>query len=204
MTKNRDLKVLIRARMQKTGESYTTARRHIADTPSPPVVDEIKGWRRIAERGMPEDYEIRVDDQGYRSATSALIRSRRDSAVESSTKLMQHFLAEEYRGCRIRLSAWIKTEALTGACLLWMEIDENRKLLVGATSHPVTGTAEWTSREVVLDVDEEATLVMFAIVVHGAGAAWVSDIEIEEVGTDVPVTASRRLPTKPRNLNFAD
>jgi hypothetical protein len=33
MTQNKDLKRIVRARMKKTGESYTTARTHIAKTP---------------------------------------------------------------------------------------------------------------------------------------------------------------------------
>ena len=35
MTKNKDLKRVVRARMKKTGESYTSARAHIAKTPRP-------------------------------------------------------------------------------------------------------------------------------------------------------------------------
>ena len=228
MTKSRDLKLLIRERMEKTGESYTTARRHVENMSSgatengpptaatdqsakengpPPLVrDEIKGWRRMSVKGMPEDYEIRVDHtQGHRSSSSALIRSRRDTAIDSSTKLMQWFLAHEYRGCRVRLSAWIKSEGLTGSCRLWMEIDENTRLLIVATSEPVTGTSEWTQREVVLDVDQEATLILIAILLDGAGAAWVADIGIENVGKDVPTTTlGRDLSDQPRNLNFLE
>jgi AraC family transcriptional regulator len=228
MTKSRDLKLLIRERMQKTGQSYTTARRHVEtmssgaqengpppaatdqqveeNGPPPLVRDEIKGWRRVSEKGMPEDYEVKVDHtQGHRSSSSALIRSRRDTAVDSSTKLMQWFLAHEYRGCRVRLSAWIKSEGLTGSCRLWMEIDENTRLLIVATSEPVTGAAEWTRREVVLEVDQEATLVLIAILLDGAGAAWVADIAIETVGKDVPTTTlGRDLPVQPRNLNLLE
>jgi hypothetical protein len=210
MTRSRDLKLLIRKRMEKTGESYTAARRHVENSakengPPPAVRDGIKGWRRVSEKGMPEDYEIRVDPtQGHRSSSSALIRSRRDSAVGSSTKLMQCFLAHQFRGCRLRLSAWIKSEDLTGSCRLWMRIDENVRLLIFATSEPVTGTAEWTRREVVLGVDQEATMISIGILLHGAGAAWVADIEIENVGEDVPTTASGDLPVQPRNLNFLE
>ena len=204
MTKNRDLKQLIRERMAKTGESYTTARRHL-ERPTPPLTNEIKGWRRVAEKGMPEDYEIGVDPtHGYRGASSALLRSRSEAAAESRTKLMQHFLAQQYLGCRLRFSAWIRTEDLTGSCRLWMEIDENTKLLVAATSHPVTGTAEWSRREVVLDVAPEATLILIGIVIDGAGAAWVGDIEIARVEADVPATAGGAIPVAPRNLSFLE
>lgn len=40
MTANKDFKRLVRARMRKTGEAYTTARRHIVDKPKP--IDWVK------------------------------------------------------------------------------------------------------------------------------------------------------------------
>jgi len=86
-----------------------------------------------------------------------------------------------------------------------MEIDENTRRLIVATSEPVTATAEWTRREVVLDVDQEATLILIGILLNGAGAAWVADIEIEKVGKDVATTTlGPDLPSQPRNLNFVE
>lgn len=47
MTANKDFKRLVRARMQKTGESYTAARAHFATTrPTPPRID----YARLAGR----------------------------------------------------------------------------------------------------------------------------------------------------------
>ena len=120
-----------------------------------------------------------------------------------SVTLMQHFLAEDYRRRRLRLSGWIKTEGTTGACNLWMRIDENTRLLIFTTSPKATrGTCDWTQQQVVLDVDEEATMISIGLVMDGAGAAWLAGLALDIVGTDVPLTASRNIPRQPTNLDF--
>ena len=43
MTQNKDLKRVVRARMKKTGESYTSARAHIAKTPRPVDYAKLAG-----------------------------------------------------------------------------------------------------------------------------------------------------------------
>lgn len=71
MPQNKDLKRLIRARMKKTGESYTTARAHIVGAPQPTLPDdyeELAGYRDelLRERTgatWPEWVE-RLDDLG--------------------------------------------------------------------------------------------------------------------------------------------
>lgn len=220
MTKNRDLKLLIRARMAKTGESYSAARRHIENRakekqdkppsraneygPPTPAHNHIKGWRG---EGFTPDYEFTVDrTQGYRTPCSALLRSLTDHALGSSTRLMQAFLAEHYRGRRITLSAWIKSEGLTGSCRIWMRLYQNTRELSFVESALVTGSTEWTRRDVTLDVvDQEATMILIGIKIEGAGAAWVGDVEIEAGKIDVATDDHEGLlPLRPRNLNFVD
>jgi hypothetical protein len=213
MTKKRDLKLLIRKRMEKTGESYSAARRHVESMSSKAednsrerkgndsTSDRIKGW---FPGGAPEDYEFRIDNtQGRSGLSSAVIRSLSDKPG-TSAKLMQYFLAEKYRGRRLRFSGWIRSENITASCSLWMRIDENTRLLIFAHSSALAGTNDWTQRQVVLDVDEEATLISIGVAIAGAGTAWISDIALEIVGIDIPTTATRNIPLEPRNLNFSE
>jgi hypothetical protein len=212
MTKKRDLKVLVRKRMEKTGESYAAARRHIEDKSA--TLQEtgratymtkapIEGWFVMGSN--PDEYEIAIDNtQGHDTPSSALIRSRRDSAIHSSTMLRQHFLAHDYRGQRVRFSAWIKCEAVTGLARLWMRLDENTRLLLFHYASPVTGTCEWTRRELVFDIAEETTLISIGFQLDGAGAAWLADVAFDVVDRDVPATHSRQLPSRPRNLSFSE
>jgi hypothetical protein len=204
MTTQRDLKQLIRNRMAKTGESYTAARRHFDHATEAPAASgaPIKGW--FAAGAAAEDYEVGIDPQGYQHASSARIRSREGRPAASWTTLMQHFLADAYREKRLRLSGWLRSEGVTGSCLLWMRHDENVNLLLYATSSPLSGSSPWTRREVVLDVDPEATLISIGLKLVGPGTAWLSDVSVDTVGRDVPVTASRDIPAAPTNLSFGD
>ena len=234
MTKNRDMKVLVRKRMEKTGESYAAALRHVEAAKDPPeepsaapATAEAREPQELASRagglrhswqatyrtaapmdgwfvlGMNrDDHEVTVDrTQGHRTSSSALIRSR-DSSVTSATLVTQHFLADEYHGQRLRLSAWLKCETVTRSARLWMLLEDNTRLLLFTTAMPVTGTTDWTRSEIVYDIDDEATLISIGFELEGAGAAWLADVAVDVVGKEVRTTGSRQIPSKPRNLTF--
>lgn len=75
MTKDKDFKRLVRRRMQKTGESYTTARSHLLsdDAPTAGVRASTSETAPPAEAGasLPEDYEALagMSDEAVRAAT---------------------------------------------------------------------------------------------------------------------------------------
>jgi hypothetical protein len=237
MTKNRDLKVHVRKRMEKTGESYATALRHVEaaskQQPEQPAAKTAEpatqeppttglalragglrhSWQATYRTEAPmdgwfvlgmnrDDHEVTVDrTQGHSTSSSALIRSR-DSSVTSPTLVTQHFLAHDYHGQRLRLSAWLKCEDVTRSALLWMLLEDNTRLLLFTTATPVTGTTDWTRREIVYDIDTDATLISIGFELGGAGAAWLADVAVDVVGTEVRTTGSRQLPSKPKNLSF--
>src|SRR5262249_46165992 len=151
MTKNRDLKVHVRKRMEKTGESYAAARRNLQPEPPQPPPPEppqppptslaaragglrhsfqanfrvkapMDGWFVL---GMNRDHhEVAVDRAvGHDTSTSARIRAR-DASVASPTLLTQHFLAHDYHGKRLRLSAWLRCEDVTRSARLWMLLED--------------------------------------------------------------------------------
>jgi hypothetical protein len=228
MTKHRDLKALVRTRMEKTGESYAAALRHVEAAGEPPKAPpEARGplamragglrhsWQATYRTKAPmdgwfvlgmnrDDHEVAVDrTQGHSASSSARIRSR-DGSVTSPTLVTQHFLAHDYHGKRLRLSAWLKCEHVTRSALLWMLLEDNTRLLLFTTATPITGTTDWTRREIVYDIDNEATLISIGFELAGAGAAWLADVAVEVVGTDVPTTGSRDIPSKPQNLSFGE
>ena len=95
-----------------------------------------------------DDHEVAVDrTRGHNTSSSARIRSR-DASVTSPTLVTQHFLAHDYHGQRLRLSAWLKCEHVTRSALLWMLLEDNTRLLLFTTATPITGTTDWTRREI--------------------------------------------------------
>ena len=69
-------------------------------------------------------------------------------------------------------------------------------------------TARRTGRyEVILDVPQESVAIAFGILLTGKGQAWLSEVQFEEVGAEVPTTSHEGhddLPEKAGNLDFAE
>ena len=212
MTKRHDLKAIIRGRMEKTGESYSAARRHVEQVPSvaPAIVTArrppstgIKGWILTGE--APNRYEVQVDRARRREgSSSARILLREGEANDSSAILMQHYLAGEYHGRRLWLSAFIATENVDGGCSLWMRLNSNTQAFLFYEGPGVKGTSDFVQRDVVLDVAEEMTLVSFGITLTGGGTAWLADVQITVVGDEVQPSASLIPARHPQNLGFAE
>jgi hypothetical protein len=53
------------------------------------------------------------------------------------------------------------------------------------------GDTEWTSCALVLDVPEGAKSLILAFGITGPGTAWIDDVKLEVVGTDVPCTGKK-------------
>jgi hypothetical protein len=133
------------------------------------------------------------------------------SEVAGFGTLMQMFKANNYRNKRMRLSAMTKSEGIDHWAGLWMRVDgpERGKYLAfdNMQNRPIKGTTDWQKYMVVLDIPQESVHIAFGILLDGKGQIWFSNIEFEEVGTDVPVTSSDKngeYPDKPENLDFSD
>jgi hypothetical protein len=61
----------------------------------------------------------------------------------------------------------------------------------------VSGSGPWTPQEVVDDIPLDADVIQIAFVLEGAGTAWASNFDFQEVPASVPLTE-----TLPRNLDF--
>lgn len=84
------------------------------------------------------------------------------------------------RGKRLRLSGWIRTEALMdGWAGLWMRVDGPRPQFDNMQSRGPRGTTDWTAASVEFDVPQDATYVYFGLVMHGNGCAWFDDMRLE-------------------------
>ena len=66
------------------------------------------------------------------------------------------------------------------------------------------GTTDWTQASIVLDVAEQAKILLFGALVSGAGAIDLTRLRFEEADPDMPVTAAESwvLPEEPQALDF--
>ena len=95
MPKDKDLKRLIRARMDKTGESYTAARAHVVGAPPAPLPEDhetVAGMRdeKVADatgRTWPEWVtDSRNDPSGPASYCKSVERTRQGVAPSESNE----------------------------------------------------------------------------------------------------------------------
>ena len=167
-------------------------------------------------------YSIGLDSETkHGGANSAHIRCR-DKSCGGFGTLMQTFRADEYRGSRIRLSAWVKSDR-AGRANLWMRVDGFQRVTLdfdNMQNRPMSGTKDWRRQEVVLDVPPTAASISYGLILSGAGQAWVDDITLNIVDRKVRHTGSfpkrddgpppsdaelsmmARMPLRPQNLDF--
>jgi hypothetical protein len=175
-----------------------------------------KGWMHAGDH--PDNYEMTVDTamkhDGKASARITFIGEK----AEGFGTLMQIFKADDYRGKRVAMSAWMKTkDAESGN--FWLRIDgvDTSLGFDNMFNRAVRGTTEWKEYEIVLDVPEEAVNIAFGAFVAGKGQAWVDDFSFKVVGetalsgakpTPEQVKAkelagsAKKHPRKPVNLDF--
>jgi hypothetical protein len=116
------------------------------------------------------------------------------AATDSVGNLMQSFRATAYRGKTVRLRAWVRVDAPgpDDRAQMWLRVDRpNGKVgfLEDMDGRPVRA-AEWTSCEIVAEVDSDAEFVAFGVKSMGRGRVWVDDVSFDIVPEE-QVTAVR-------------
>ncbi len=140
-------------------------------------------------------YEMGGDPTvSHGSENAGFIRSK-VSEPGNSGVYMINISSNSYRGKRVRLSAYLKTENVSSWASLWMRVDyrENQKYQMlgfdNMFNRPIIGTTDWQKYEIVLDVPQNSTNIALGILLYvGTGKIWVDGLQLEIVSNDVPVT----------------
>jgi len=154
---------------------------------------KVPGW--FLAGSNPKAFAIHVDDDvRHGGNASANIRCVQDRCGGFGT-LMQTFSALEYRGQRLRLTAWVKA-AKAGRANIWMRVDGgDGTLTFDNMEHRQTrGTFEWRQQQIVLDVPDDALTINYGLILDGRGQAWVDDFVFEIVEKRVRSTNLIRQP----------
>jgi hypothetical protein len=177
-----------------------------------------EGW--LAAGSHPQDYEMTVDTAVKHSGKAGAHIKFIGEKAEGFETLMQEFKAYDYRGKRVRMSAWMKSENADSANL-WMRLDGSKSVLGfdNMGNRPVKGTTDWKKYEITLDVPHDTVEIAFGAFVADKGEAWLDDFGFDVAGEDVPSTnmltpeqtkeehdmrISPQLPKKPVNLDFEE
>ncbi len=175
------------------------------------------GW--ISPAIGPGSYETGLDHNiKHGGDSSAYVQSKADEPVAFGN-LMQVFAADNFRGKRVRMSAFVKSENVEKSAGLWMRVDGAEFGTIAfdnMMTRPITGTTDWKRYEVVLELPDDSTDISFGILLSGKGKIWVDDFMFEVVGPDVATTAieapkqkrfgkpAPNLRKEPFNLDFEE
>lgn len=156
------------------------------------------------------DYHVGVDQNvTWGGLPSAYVESKASADGGGFGGMMQSVSAEAYRGERVRLNGWIRTEDVEKGAQLWLRIDgqtpSEQLGLDNMTDRAPQGTKDWQEYSLVLDVPPTASSMHYGFLVRGKGKAWVNAVTLTPVEKTVPTTnMSRRveIPKAPVNLGF--
>ena len=147
------------------------------------------GWEKGGS--APFLYEMEEDKEVFHTKSPSYCLSS-SGWPEGTGMLVKEMSAKIFRGKRVRMSAYVKTEQVTEWAGLWMRIDSmNINAPLGFDNmhqRPIQGTTGWQKYEIVLDVPEGAQNIIFGMMLSGPGKAWLDDVRIDVVGRNVPVT----------------
>ena len=107
------------------------------------------------------------------------------------TKRLQAFKAEPYRGKRIRVTAYLRSERTKGDAFLWVRMDGGDPVgLYGLVPDRKGDPDGWVRQECVVDVAPSTTLIAIGGALGWRGTIWLDDFRIEVVGDEVPESGS--------------
>ncbi len=170
--------------------------------------DRPKGWVRGGNSCGLYSYDMgNVVGAGKNGKSCATIKAlgcsnthRRHCREIGHGDLMQNFEAGKFRGQRVRLTGWMRSEdAGTGG--IWMQVHGssychnycsaapcNNMDNVDGDNSLLEGTKPWTKLNLVVDVPEGASSISYGARLYGGGQIWFENMKIEIVSRNVRTT----------------
>ena len=152
--------------------------------------DLPKGW--ILAGDEAKSYEMGVDKGAGPNGNNAATIQSKEKKIKGFGTLMQQSLADKYKGKRVKMSGYLKSNGVSKWAGLWLRVDgANSGEILGFDNmekRAVTGTTDWKRYEIVLDVPENAANLAYGALLDGTGKIWFDDIQFEVVTLNVPVT----------------
>lgn len=204
MPQHKDLKRLVRARMDQTGENYTQA---LTALLSEAMLDPLPGgWYMAGSHPMEYEAGLLPRACAYDGKRVTQLRFRGAGAPGGFGTVMQSIDATRYRGQRVRFSAMIRGREIGHWAGIWLRVDtaSRQRVLDNMQDRALRGSTGWAEAANVLDVGQDADSVHFGVLLTGAGAVDLARPRFETVGTDVPVTGAvgKPLASEPQGFDF--
>lgn len=186
-----------------------------------------RGW--IAHFASP--YRMGIDlNVKHGGEASVFIERDEQADPQKGVEMSQMIPAKKFQGKRVQLTAYIKSENLTGDAGILLLVnqqslsDSSMLAFLGIKSGTtellnrkgIQGTNDWKPLTITIDVPNDAEFLTISALMRGAGKIWLDDFSIKAVGKDVPVSYEIKsdrasipppvffLLEEPVNLDFED
>lgn len=159
---------------------------------------EIPHWKKGGN--AVSKYDMQLVESTDRGGKVAFIQSKHKNTKGFGT-LTQCFSPDNYLGKKIRMSAYAKSNDITGWAGFWLRVDQAGKdnsPFDNMHDRPIVGTTDWKKYEIILSVPYDASNIAYGCLLSGDGQIWFDDFNFEIIGSAEPK------PTTPRNTNFED
>jgi hypothetical protein len=153
----------------------------------------VSGWAAFTT--YPNEYTIASEPLHRTRGLGAMgvaIESR--SAYPLGTALLaQSIRADEFRGRRVRVAGWLRSEDVDGHTGLFARVDGAAIVQTSdfMLERPVVGTTAWRRYEIVLDVPSDAIGITFGLHLTGTGQVYADDFALDTVDNFARVTGGR-------------
>ncbi len=148
---------------------------------------------------QPQYYIAEIDDQQPQHGRRCLRLEGKPVAPGpfGFGTVMQAIDAGRYRGHRVRYRAAVRTDGQSRA-QLWMRVDrmaQNTGFFDNMGDRPITA-ADWRFYEIVGDVNDDAAVLNFGMMVIGRGKAWLDNVTLDDLGKTMVLSEPPRSLTK--------
>ena len=152
-------------------------------------------WRvaDYAEPYLADNYRLVSDFNDFWEGRASASLTTFQAGLPIST--VQACNADRFQGSRIRYSAYLKTENVSGLqASIWIRAQEAETGRVVAFQNMagrlVAGDTDWAAYEMVLDLPDQDMLLLYGATVWGIGTLWVDDMLLERVDPSYPLTGT--------------
>ncbi len=150
----------------------------------------ITGWTSVDAAGYEAGIDRKVAHTGH---ASVFLKSVTPDA-SSGYAARQRIQADAYRGKRIRITGWLKTDRAKGGSAIWLRVDYANGDYVLDGMLELGPAPGWRRSALIADVGADAIGISFGVRMKGQGEIWADDFAMETVAKTVRTNTIERRP----------
>jgi hypothetical protein len=161
----------------------------IVDPAAQSYMPDPSGW--LIAGSAPQEYSLGLDASTMRCARPSGRITAGPRQPTGFATLLQVVSADPYRGQRVRMSGWVRSDRVGYIAALWLRGDDANgqpHTFDNMSDRPIRGTTDWTPYSIVLDIPQTAASLFYGMYLDGSGTAWVDGIAFDVVDDSIPVT----------------